>query len=278
MPEIASLKDTLEKYQLLAKKSLGQNFLLDTNITDKIVRSCLRAQELADFSSSHVYEVGPGPGGLTRAILKANPQKLTVVEMDSRCIRIMQELQDAVGEKLEIFEGDALNFDFATDTSSPCHIISNLPYNISVPLLINWLKEMQCFCSLTLMFQKEVAERIMAPVGNKSYGRISVLAQLVCNVERLFDLNPSCFVPAPKIWSSVLLFKAKQQHISATDICKLEKITSLAFGQRRKMIRQSLKTLPDLENLCQKAQIDLTLRAENITPQQYLTLAQNAQL
>ena len=125
------------------------------------------------------------------------------------------------------------------------------------------------------MFQKEVADRILALTGNKSYGRISVLSQLVCNVERLFDLNPNCFVPAPKIWSSVLLFTPKTEKISITDLNKVEKITALAFGQRRKMIRQSLKSLPDLDKSCAKAGVEMTARAENITPEQYLLLAQD---
>lgn len=274
MPELLSLKETVEKYGLLAKKSLGQNFLLDCNITDKIIRCSLAKQGLPDFSGAEVYEVGPGPGGLTRAILKANPQILTVIEMDSRCIEIMHEIQNVVGEKLQIVEGDALKFDFSDNKENlPQHIISNLPYNISVPLLIGWLKNMQNFKSLTLMFQKEVAERIMADAGNKNYGRISVLAQLVCKIDKLFDLNPSCFVPAPKIWSSVLLFQPRAEIIAPEILQRVEKITELAFGQRRKMIRQSLKSLPNLEEICRQIGIEATMRAENITPEQYLQLA-----
>lgn len=274
MSELPSLRETVEKYQLLAKKSLGQNFLLDMNITDKIIRESLNLQGLNDFSESLVFEVGPGPGGLTRAILKASPKVLTVIEMDSRCIKIMQEIKEVVGEQLQIIEGDALNFDFKQKSKLPIHIVSNLPYNISVPLLIGWLKNISRFSSLTLMFQKEVAERICAGINNKNYGRIAVLAQLTCRVNRLFDLNPGCFVPAPKIWSSVLLFRPKAEAIAPEVLARVEKITELAFGQRRKMIRQSLKSLPKLEKICAELNIETTLRAENLTPEQYLAIAQ----
>lgn len=274
MHELPSLKETVEKYQLLAKKSLGQNFLLDMNITDKIIRESLNQQDLQDFSESLVFEVGPGPGGLTRAILKANPKVLTVIEMDTRCIEIMHEIKEIVGEQLQIVEGDALKYDFLSGEHLSKHIVSNLPYNISVPLLIKWLKNISKFKSLTLMFQKEVTERICAKSGNKNYGRISVLAQLTCHISKLFDLNPSCFVPAPKIWSSVLLFRPKAEFIAPEVLERVEKITELAFGQRRKMIRQSLKSLPDLEKICVKIGIETTLRAENLSPEHYLQLAQ----
>jgi len=273
MAEILSLRDTVEKYDLLAKKSLGQNFLLDMNITDKIIRSSLDAQNKNDFSGQCVYEIGPGPGGLTRAILKANPDKLTVIEMDSRCIQIMNELRDVYGDKMQIVEGDALKYPFDEASSLPKNIVSNLPYNISVPLLLNWLKNMNQFNSLTLMFQKEVAERITAEPNNKNYGRISIVAQLTCKIKTLFNLNPNCFVPAPKIWSTVLLFQPLSQIPDIETLNKVEKLTELAFGQRRKMLRQSLKSIPDLINLCEKAGIDTTARAENLTPQQYLILA-----
>ncbi|MBQ8481216.1 MAG: 16S rRNA (adenine(1518)-N(6)/adenine(1519)-N(6))-dimethyltransferase RsmA [Alphaproteobacteria bacterium] len=273
MAEILSLRDTVEKYGLLAKKSLGQNFLLDTNITDKIIRTSLEAQNKENFSGQCVYEIGPGPGGLTRAILKANPEKLTVIEMDSRCIQIMNELKDKYGNTLQIIEGDALKYSFDEASNLPKNIVSNLPYNISVPLLLNWLKNAEQFNSLTLMFQKEVAERITAKPDNKNYGRISVMAQLTCKIKTLFNLNPSCFVPAPKIWSTVLLFQPLSQIPDCKTLCKVEKLTELAFGQRRKMLRQSLKSIPDLINICEKAEIDTTARAENLTPQQYLILA-----
>ena len=275
MAELPSLRDTVEKYELLAKKSLGQNFLLDMNITNKIVRSSLEARHKTSFAGEAVYEVGPGPGGLTRAILEAKPEELTVIEMDSRCIEIMRDIQNATTAKMNIVEGDALAYDFLQNSDLPVNIISNLPYNISVPLLTGWLKNMRHFASLTLMFQKEVAERIIATPNHKNYGRISVLAQLVSKVKPLFNLPPTCFVPAPKIWSSVLLFEPleRSEPISQDVLQKVEKITALAFGQRRKMIRQSLKSLPNLEVICAEAGIDLTARAENLTPEDYLHLA-----
>ncbi len=270
---LPSLRDTVENYDLMAKKALGQNFLLDRNITDKIIRLSLNAQGKNDFSSEFVFEVGPGPGGLTRSILSQNPQKLTVVEMDNRCIAIMNDIKKLVGDKLEIINGDALKEDLSTKEQSPRHIISNLPYNISVPLLLIWLKNIEKFSSLTLMFQKEVADRITAPTCCKDYGRISILAQLLCKIDRLFDINPNCFVPAPKIWSSVLLFQPLNSHISAAEIAKIEKLTTMAFGQRRKMVRQSLKSILGIEEKFQQLGIPTTVRAEEITPQQYLALA-----
>lgn len=271
---LPNLSTTVEAYDLMAKKALGQNFLLDRNITDKIIRTSLEHQGKKDFSGEYVFEVGPGPGGLTRSILYHNPKRLTVVEMDHRCVAIMNDIKAIVGEdKLEIINGDALKHDFATLSGNPKNIISNLPYNISVPLLISWLKNIDAFDSLTLMFQKEVAERICAKIGCKDYGRISILSQLLCKVEPLFDLNPSCFVPAPKIFSTVLLFQPLHSGIDAQTLEKVEKLTALAFNQRRKMIRQSLKSFPDFEAKCQKLGIELTLRAEQITPQQYLELA-----
>lgn len=271
--QLPSLRTTVETHGLMAKKALGQNFLLDSNITDKIIRLSLEKQNLNDFTHADVFEIGPGPGGLTRAILKANPQKLTVVEMDERCIAIMEEIKSLVGKRLEIINGDALKIDFSKLGNAPRHIISNLPYNISVPLLTGWLMEINNFNSLTLMFQKEVADRITATPGNKNYGRISVLAQLLCKIERLFDLNPNCFVPAPKIWSSVLLFQPLGNDISRADIQKVEQLTALAFGQRRKMIRQSLKSLPGIEVALEKLEIPNSWRAEQLSPQQFLSLA-----
>lgn len=270
---LPALRTTVEAHGLMAKKSLGQNFLLDQNITDKIIRLSLAGQNLSDYKGANVFEIGPGPGGLTRAILSAEPDNLTVIEMDERCIDIMQEIKNKVGDRLTIINGDALKQNLTALADAPRHIVSNLPYNISVPLLISWLKDIENFTSLTLMFQKEVAERIMAKTKTKDYGRISVLSQLLCKVEKLFDLNPECFVPAPKIWSSVLLFTPLHSGLSEKDIANIERLTTLAFGQRRKMIRQSLKSISNLELLCQKLNIPLTMRAEELTPEQYLALA-----
>ena len=272
--ELPSLRETVEAHGLMAKKALGQNFLLDRNITDKIINMSLMKQNKPDFSGEYVFEVGPGPGGLTRSVLSHNPKKLTVVEMDERCIEIMQEIREKVGEdKLEIIEGDALKQDLSKFEGKPKNIVSNLPYNISVPLLVGWLKQIEHFDSLTLMFQKEVADRICAPTKCKDYGRISILSQLLCKIERLFDINPNCFVPAPKIWSTVVLFRPKHADISNALLEKVEKLTTQAFSQRRKMIRQSLKSVQGLEEKCLALGLNLTMRAEEITPEQYLELA-----
>ncbi len=271
---LPSLRETVELHGLMAKKALGQNFLLDKNITDKIIRTSLSKQNKKSFEGEYVFEVGPGPGGLTRSVLSANPNKLTVVEMDERCIQIMEELQETVGkERLEIIKGDALLEDFNQYEGQPKNIVSNLPYNISVPLLVGWLKQINNFDSLTLMFQKEVADRICAPTSCKDYGRVSILSQLLCETIRLFDINPSCFVPAPKIWSTVVLFRPKHINIDEKTFANLEKLTALAFNQRRKMIRQSLKSIKNLEEKCTSLGLDLTLRAEQISPEQYLALA-----
>ena len=270
---LPSLRLTVDAHGIMAKKALGQNFLLDSNITDKIIRSSLDAQNKKSFSDDHVYEIGPGPGGLTRSILKANPQKLTVIEMDERCINIMEEIRDKTGNVLEIVNDDALRFDFTQQEKYPKQIVSNLPYNISVPLLTGWLKNIKEYSALTLMFQKEVADRITAQLRTKDYGRISILAQLQCKITRLFDLNPECFVPAPKIWSTVLLFEPQPNPLTLTQIKKLESLTTQAFAQRRKMIRQSLKSISDLEQKCATVGISLTSRPEEISPQQFLELS-----
>lgn len=271
--QLPSLRTTIEAHDLMAKKALGQNFLLDRNITNKIVSTSLQHQGLSSFEGCHAFEVGPGPGGLTRAILCNNPEHLTVIEMDNRCIAIMEEIKERVEDKLEIINGDALKIDIAEFAGQPKHILANLPYNISVPLLISWLKDIKSYASLTLMFQKEVAERIMAPTNCKDYGRLSIIAQLNCKITNLFDLNPNCFVPAPKIWSSVLLFTPLDNPLTKEQIAKIEKLTTMAFGQRRKMIRQSLKAIPDLESKCQQVGIATNWRPEQISPHQFLKLS-----
>lgn len=271
---VLSTKDFVEKYDLMAKKALGQNFLLDSNITDKIVRLSLKAQGKEDFNGDVVVEVGPGPGGLTQAVLKQNPKQMTAIEMDERCLNILGEIQQFY-PMLEIINGDALKFGWQKKKNDVgrFHIVSNLPYNISVVLLTEWLTQIENFKSLTLMFQKEVADRILAKPGTKDYGRLSVISQLQCEVIRLFDLPPTCFVPAPKIWSSVLLFLPKKEALDKELIGKVEMLTGLAFSQRRKMIRQSLKSVPGILEYLQNLGLESTLRAENLTPDNYLDIA-----
>lgn len=275
MDRVLSTSELVEKYGLMAKKTLGQNFLLDGNITDKIVRLSLAEQGLNDFSGEDVAEIGPGPGGLTQAVLRKSPRRLTAIEADERCVALLGEIQTYYPQ-LKIIHGDALQFDWAAEAENngKFHIVSNLPYNISVVLLTGWLKQVQNFKSMTLMFQKEVADRITADCGNKDYGRVSVLAQLQCEVVRLFDLPPTCFVPAPKIWSSVLLFKPRENPVAGVVLERVEKLTGLAFGQRRKMLRQSLRSVAGITEKASALGIDLTQRAENLSPQQYLALAE----
>ena len=270
---LPSLKLTVESHGLLAKKSLGQNFLLDKNITDKIIALSLKKQNMDSYNNSHVFEVGPGPGGLTRAVISNNPDKMTVIELDERCIQIMQDINLKTGNILEILNQDALKFDFSYKEDNAKHIVSNLPYNISVPLLTKWLYDIDCYKSLTLMFQKEVADRIQASTSTKDYGRLSVLAQLQCKITRLLDLNPECFTPAPKIWSSVLLFQPLESTLNKDEINKVEKLTAQAFSMRRKMIRQSLKAIKNLDEICEKIGIKTSMRPEEITPQQFLALS-----
>ncbi|MCQ2740749.1 MAG: 16S rRNA (adenine(1518)-N(6)/adenine(1519)-N(6))-dimethyltransferase RsmA [Alphaproteobacteria bacterium] len=271
---LPSLRLTVDAYGLLAKKALGQNFLLDSNITEKIIRLSLKEQNRDSFAGSHVFEIGPGPGGLTRAVLKAEPEKMTVIELDDRCIKIMQDIQNKIGGRLEILNQDALTYDSGFSENLNKDIVSNLPYNISVPLLTKWLSEIKKYRSLTLMFQKEVADRIMAPIKTKDYGRISILAQLQCKITRLFDLNPECFTPAPKIWSTVLLFEPLENPLTKEEIEKLENLTAQCFSMRRKMVRQSLKAVKNLDEICAEVGILPTMRPEELTPEQFLSLSQ----
>ena len=272
--EILTTKEFVIKYDLMAKKALGQNFLLDSNIVDKIMRLSLEGQGLKNLENEKVVEIGPGPGGLTQAVLRCKPLELKVIEMDERCLSILGEIKDYYPQ-LEIINGDALKFDFDENfkNNGKCHIVSNLPYNISVVLLMKWLEKIEKFNSLTLMFQKEVADRILAEVGTKDYGRVSVVAQLQCEVIRLFDLSPTCFVPQPKIWSSVLLFKPKSDVIDGKILDKVSFLTGLAFAQRRKMIRQSLKSVPNILSVLEELSLEPTLRAENLRPEDYLNIA-----
>lgn len=268
IPALPPLREIIAAHELRAKKSLGQNFLLDSNITDKIART-------AGIQGRHVIEVGPGPGGLTRSLLDAGAEKVTVIEVDDRIIPILSEYQSAYGSNhLEIIHADALELD-VTALGHDITIVANLPYNIATPLLIHWLKTIYnkpgCLAAMTLMFQREVGQRIIASPGNKHYGRLAILAQWLCNCSRAFDLPPSAFTPPPKVTSSVIQFHprsfdtAKEPHFET-----VEKLTSLAFGQRRKMIRS---TLAPIRDILQENNIDPTLRAENIAPSTYISLA-----
>ena len=252
-------------HDLRAKKALGQNFLLDMNITDKIVR------QAGDLSGKTVFEIGPGPGGLTRSLIGSNATKIIAVEFDLRAVAALQNL---TGERVEIVQGDALRVNYQSLAEEPRAIVANLPYNIATVLLTNWLKEMRekpgAYDSMTLMFQKEVAERIVAAPGSKTFGRLAVIAQWICECRICFDLPPSAFTPPPKVSSSVVYFMPKKLPDDAPDFRSVEKVTAAAFGQRRKMIRTSLK---DYAEGLERLGIDPTLRAENLSVQDFINLA-----
>ena len=266
------LRDVVRRHGLIARKSLGQNFLFDLNLTERIARA---AEPLADVS---VFEVGPGPGGLTRALLALGAQHVIAVERDERAIAALGEIADHYPGRLEIVAADALEFDPRTTLDGkPARIVANLPYNIATPLLISWLTIEPWppwYDRAVLMFQREVAERIVAAPGSKTYGRLSVLVQWRCEARILFDVNPSAFVPAPKVTSSVLKIVPRTSP-AVCDRRLLENVTQAAFGQRRKMLRQSLRSLnADVANLLAAADLDPTARAEDISVDGYVALAQ----
>ena len=272
MPEpgdLPPLRDVIAAHGLAPKKSLGQNFLFDLNLTRKIARAA-GANDGGVF-----YEVGPGPGGLTRALLGEGAQKVIAVERDARCLPALQQIAAAWPGKLEIISDDALKLDEAAILPQGARIAANLPYNIGTALLIKWLTTPSWppfWASLTLMFQKEVAQRITAPPGSEHYGRLSVLAQWRCTAKILFDVNRGAFVPPPTVTSSILRLEPRPEPLAPCTLADLERVTATAFGQRRKMLRQSLRHLGG-EVLLAKAGIDPTLRPEDLTIQQFAALA-----
>lgn len=264
------LKDIIAAHDLRAKKALGQNFLLDINVTDKIVRAA------GDFNDTTVFEIGPGPGGLTRSLLKSNAKKVIAVEFDNRAVNALQSLVDASEGRLQVIQADALNTDLLTfaPKDDKKAIVANLPYNIATPLLIGWLKQIRenkdCFSSMTLMFQKEVAQRIVASCGDKAYGRLAVLSNWLCDTKKLFDLPPSVFTPPPKIHSSIVHLTPKALPENPPVFSAIEDITAKAFGQRRKMVRSSLKPYV---SLFEEAGIAPEKRAEDLSVESYIKLA-----
>nr|CAD6609216.1 16S rRNA (adenine(1518)-N(6)/adenine(1519)-N(6))-dimethyltransferase RsmA [Rhizobium sp. Khangiran2] len=263
------LREVIQRHGLDARKALGQNFLLDLNLTQKIARS---AGPLEDAT---VIEVGPGPGGLTRAILSLGARKLIAIERDSRCLPALAEIAEHYPGRLEVIEGDALKVHFdALAADGPVKIIANLPYNVGTQLLLNWLlpKSWPPFWdSLTLMFQKEVGLRIVAREDDDHYGRLGVLAGWRTEARMVFDVPPQAFTPPPKVTSSVVHLTPRQAPLPC-DVKKLETVTQAAFGQRRKMLRQSVKALGG-EALLSKAGIDPVRRAETLSVEEFVTLA-----
>lgn len=265
------LREVIERHGLAAKKSLGQNFLLDLNLTGKIARHA------GDLSAMTVIEIGPGPGGLTRALLMNGARKIKAIERDERCLPALAEIGEHYPGRLEIVSGDALKVDFSTlaaSAESPVCIVANLPYNIGTELLLRWLTPEEWppfYISLTLMFQREVAERIAAAPGSGAYGRLGVLAGWRTEARILFDVPKQAFTPPPKVTSSVVRIIPRAGP-APVPLAALERITQAAFGQRRKMLRQSLKSLGG-EKLLDAAGIDGTRRAETLSIEEFAALA-----
>lgn len=268
--DLPPLRDVIRRHGLSAKKSLGQNFLLDLNLTARIARAG------GALDGVTVIEIGAGPGGLTRALLAEGAKRVIAIERDDRAIAALEEIAARYPGRLTIVPGDALEFDAAAELDGTrARVIANLPYNIATPLLIGWLTGPwpPWFDGLVLMFQREVAERLVAAPGGKSYGRLAVLANWRCETKILFDVAPSAFVPPPKVTSSVVRLVPRPAPL-ACDATVLQRVTEAAFGQRRKMLRQSLKALGgDTLALLGEADIDPTARAENIAVDGFVTLA-----
>ncbi len=272
MPErdnLPPLREVIAAYDLAAKKSLGQNFLLDLNLTGKIARAAGAAE------GGVFYEVGPGPGGLTRALLREGADKVIAVERDPRCLPALADIAAAYPGKLEVINADALALNERSILPAGVRVAANLPYNVGTALLIKWLtcdRWPPFWSSLTLMFQREVAERITAKPGGEQYGRLSVLAAWRTRAKILFDVNRSAFVPPPSVTSSIVRLEPLPAPVAPADLKKLEIVTAAAFGQRRKMLRQSLKALGG-EALLERAGIDPTARPEQLGVTQFAALA-----
>ena len=268
--DLPPLREVIAEHGLDARKSLGQNFLLDLNLTSRIARSA------GDLSNCTVVEVGPGPGGLTRALLAAGAKKVVAIEKDSRCLPALAQISAHYGGKLEVIEGDALAYNPAELADGPIKIVANLPYNVGTQLLLGWLTTAEWppfWESLTLMFQKEVGQRIVAQTGDKHYGRLGVLSNWRCHTDILFDLNPKAFTPPPKVTSAVVQLHPREVPLECP-LKALERITAAAFGQRRKMLRASLKSLkPDAEARIEAAGLKPTARAEEIDVAGFVALA-----
>jgi 16S rRNA (adenine1518-N6/adenine1519-N6)-dimethyltransferase len=262
------LREVVARHGLGARHSLGQHFLLDLNLTGRIARSA------GDLSRGTTIEIGPGPGGLTRALLAHGATCLIAIERDQRCLPALAEIAVAYPGRLEVIEGDALRIDAAGLGSHPRRIVANLPYNVATPLLLAWLAQADRFERLVLMFQREVADRLVATPRSKDYGRLSVAAQWRCKVRRLFDIPPRAFTPPPKVTSSLVELIARPAPLAAADPALLERVTAAAFGQRRKMLRQSLRAVSsDPAGLLAAAGIAATRRAEELSVEEFAGLA-----
>lgn len=275
------ISDFIERYNLKALKSLGQNFILDLNLTDKIAKS------VPDIENSVVVEVGSGPAGLTRALLKNNAKKVIAIELDNRAIGILNELKQTYGDRLEIIESDALFVDFRelkNKYASDCgfRICANLPYNVSIPLTAKWLFDADIINSMTLMFQLEVGERITAKPKTKDYGRISIVSQYTNDVRILFKVPRTCFTPAPKVTSCIVEFRAKKVQPTTEFLLKLTNVVKQAFSERRKMIRSTFKPLfndvEKMKSVFESVGIPETARAEELSPEDFVKITEKVEL
>ena len=266
--DLPPLRTVIETHGLNAVKALGQNFLLDLNLTARIARE---AGSLADHD---IVEVGPGPGGLTRALLASGARRVIAIERDPRCLPALAQIAAHYPGRLEVIEGDALKVNYRQYLQAPVRIVANLPYNVATPLLTGWIADTQWppfFSSLTLMFQREVAERICAHPGDKAYGRLAVLCQWRAECHIAFDVGPKAFTPPPKVTSSIVNLVPRQNPL-ACNVRMLERVTAAAFGQRRKMLRASLKVLGG-QALLDRAGIDGERRAETLSVDEFVALA-----
>lgn len=269
--DLPPLRDIIATHGLDAKKSLGQNFLLDLNLTSKIARLA------GDISGHDVLEVGPGPGGLTRGLLAAGARRVVALEKDPRCMPALAQISAAYPGRLDVFNADALEFDMHGQLTGPVRVVANLPYNVGTELLVRWLtpKEWPPFWnSLTLMFQKEVAERIIAKPGTKAYGRLGILAQWKSTPSVVMELPPEAFTPPPKVHSAVVHLEALAEPRFPAPAGLLSSTVAMAFNQRRKMLRSSLKSAaPDIEKALRDAGLEPTARAEEISLEGFCALA-----
>ncbi|MEG3180716.1 16S rRNA (adenine(1518)-N(6)/adenine(1519)-N(6))-dimethyltransferase RsmA [Sphingomonas sp. LT1P40] len=267
MTDLPPLRDVIKRHGLTASKALGQNFLFDGQLLGRIARVP------GDLTGQEVFEVGPGPGGLTRALLQAGA-KVTAVERDRRCIPALAELGEAFPGMLSVIEGDALAIDAPALFAGRPHIVSNLPYNVGTALTVGWLSAdwQPWWASLTLMFQKEVAERIVAATGSDHYGRLAVLAQWRSSAKIAMPVHRSAFTPPPKVMSAVVHIVPGDEP-AGVRVETLAQLTAAAFGQRRKMLRQSLKAMPGAVEAAERVGIDLTRRAETVSVDEFVALA-----
>jgi 16S rRNA (adenine1518-N6/adenine1519-N6)-dimethyltransferase len=268
MDELPPLREVIARHGLTARKALGQNFLLDGNLTAKIARAG------GDLAGLTVLEIGPGPGGLTRALLATAAKRVVAVERDSRCLAALAELAAAYPGRLTLVEADALEIDEGALLDGPAALVANLPYNIATPLVLKWSLAPHRFRSLTCMFQKEVAQRLAAAPGSAAYGRLSVIVQWLYEATALFDVPARAFTPPPKVTSTVVRLVPRHEPLAPADRATLERVTAAAFGQRRKMLRGSLRRLGvDPLQLLERAGIAPEARAETVTIEGFCALA-----